>query len=466
MKLKNKLFLQFGILCVCTINIFGLILINYNFNSLYKNAINSALGEYSIIYTNIESNENIKNIFFSDVDIMKMKSESYLNNTQNSNIRLEFRTLDKEIIYKTKGDVYDYPLEIYSIIDNLSNYIVYNKEKHKDLIINNIIKISGNEYYFTYINNIESLFKERSKNYFTLIKLNIIIGFFLLIIIYIISDEITKPINSLMEGMNKVIDGNYNKKLNYKSNIKEIDSISKNFILMTEEIQNKIEELKYQNKVKQRFIDNLTHEIRTPLTSIIGYSDLMIKKKLTDLNIINQSFERINKEGKRILDLASNLMKLITLDKKTLNISTFNIKCLLEEIIIRFNIKLNNYDVEIILEGDDFEVTSDKELLSILISNLIDNGIKATVEMDIKQVKVTINNGTIVICDTGRGISKDDLNKIFEPFYMVDKSRSRTMEGFGLGLSICSEIIKILNIRINIESELDRGTKVFLIINT
>lgn len=64
MKLKNKLFLQFGILCFCTINIFGLILINHNFNSIYKNSINSALGEYSVIYANIESNENIKKHIF------------------------------------------------------------------------------------------------------------------------------------------------------------------------------------------------------------------------------------------------------------------------------------------------------------------------------------------------------------------------------------------------------------------
>lgn len=465
MKLKNKLFLQFGILCFCTINIFGLILINHNFNSIYKNSINSALGEYSVIYANIESNENIKNIFFNDVDVIKMKSESYLNNIKNSNIRLEFRTLDKEIVYKTKGEAYDYPSEIYNIEDDLSNYIIYKKGKHTDLIINNIIKISGNEYYFTYINNIESLFEDKRKNYFTLINLNIIIGFFLLLIIYIISDEITKPISSLMESMDKIIEGNYNEKLNYKSNIQEINSISKNFILMTEEIQNKIEELKYQNKVKQRFIDNLTHEIRTPLTSIIGYSDLMLNKKVRDLNIINQSFERINKEGKRILDLASNLIKVITLDKKALNISTFSIKYLLDEVIARFNIKLSRYDVEIILEGDDFEVTSDKELLSILISNLIDNGIKATVGMDIRQVKITINNGSLVISDTGIGISKDDLKKIFEPFYMVDKSRSRSMEGFGLGLSICSEIINILNIAINIESEVNIGTKISLIIN-
>ena len=103
MKLTNKLFLYFGILFFFTINIFGMVLIQSNFNLTVKNTVNASLGEYSVIYTNLESKETMSNIFLTNRDIIKIKSDSYLKNINNPNISLEFRTLDKKMFYSTKN---------------------------------------------------------------------------------------------------------------------------------------------------------------------------------------------------------------------------------------------------------------------------------------------------------------------------------------------------------------------------
>ena len=334
--------------------------------------------------------------------------------------------------------------------------------KDKSLIINNYLNLNDNKYYFIYMYNLDSLYNDKYDSYLTLIKLNVVIGILLLIVIYLISDEITKPIYSLINIMDEIINGNYNKRFKYTSNIYEMNEISNNFSLMNDEIQNKINELEESNNEKERFINNLTHEIRTPLTSIIGYSDLMIKKKVKDMNLIYKSFENINREGNRILRLASNLITLITLDKKSLNLSWFSIAEVIEEVNNRMKIKSENFNINIIIEGEDYRVFSDRELVFILISNLIDNSIKAVLNSETKNIKIIIDNSRVIIKDTGKGIPQDELNRIFEPFYMIDKSRSKSIEGFGLGLSICREIISLLNIKFNISSEVNKGTEIDL----
>lgn len=464
MKLKNKLLLYFCALFFVTINIYGVILMESNFNIILENTINNSLSEYSVIYANIKSNENAKNIFFEDKDILKIKSDFYFKNNSDSNVILEFRNLDKDLVYST-SDKYTNKIwndDIYNINGTMTNYLVYKKGNDKVLLINNNIDVNNNTYYFTYINNLDNLYKDKLKEYSILIKLNIIGGIFLLVIIYFISDDITKPIYSLISSMNEVINGNYNKKLKYKSNIYEINEISNNFSLMNTEIQNKIQELQESNNEKQRFINNLTHEIRTPLTSIIGYSDLMLKKRVEDFKLIFRAFENINREGKRILSLASNLITLITLDAKSLNLSNFSALEMIEEVKSSMDMKIKDFDIHIIIEGKDFEIYSDRELVFILITNFVDNAIKAVMSSNIKEIKMILNSREIIIKDTGIGISKDELTKIFEPFYMTNKSRNKSIDGFGLGLSICRQIVKLLNIKFNINSEVNIGTEIVL----
>ncbi|MEG0295083.1 MAG: HAMP domain-containing sensor histidine kinase [Clostridium sp.] len=469
MKLKNKLFLNFGTLVFVTLNIFGSILIQSNFHDSLEHLINTSLGEYSVIYNNIKTGEDLNNLFLTNKDIIQIKSEYYLKNINNPDISFEFRDLNMNPLYSTEDIFFDVPPELFTFVTEDSNYMIVTKDIDHFLIINNVISINKEDFYFTYVSDFNYLFESKLNNYLSLFKLNILVGIILLIIIYLIAVDITKPISLLIGNIDDIINGNFIKKLDYTSNIEELNSISTNFNLMNDEIQNKISLLKEQNDSKQRFIDNLTHEIRTPLTSIIGYSRLMIDKNVQDVALLHKSFEQVNKEGNRILSLTSNLVKLITLDKISLNITSIRLIDLLNSIKNTFDIRMKDSNIEFIIEGSDIEIKTDIDLFTILIFNFIDNAIKAINSIELtdskKVILIKLNKNTLEVIDNGVGISKEDLNKILEPFYMVDKSRTRSLNGFGLGLCICQEIIKILNMEFDIESTLGHGTKVSLLFN-
>lgn len=469
MKLKNKLFLNFGTLVFVTLNIFGSILIQSNFYDSLEHLINTSLGEYSVIYNNIKTGEDLNNLFLTNKDIIQIKSEYYLKNINNPDISFEFRDLEMNPLYSTEDMFFDVPSELFSFPTEDSNYMVVTKDINHFLIINNVISINKEDFYFTYVSDFSYLYESRLHNYLSLFKLNILVGVILLIIIYLIAVDITKPISLLIGNIDDLINGKFINKLDYTSNIKELNSISTNFNLMNDEIQNKISLLKEQNDSKQRFIDNLTHEIRTPLTSIIGYSRLMIDKNVQDIALLHKSFEQVNKEGNRILSLTSNLVKLITLDKISLNITSIRLTDLLNSIKSTFDIRLKDNNIEFIIEGPDIELETDIDLFTILIFNFLDNAIKALNSIEVNNTKkvilIKLNENTLEVIDNGVGISAEDLDKILEPFYMVDKSRTRSLNGFGLGLCICQEIIKILNMGFDIESTLGHGTKVSLLFN-
>ncbi len=462
MKLKNKLFISFATLFFITLNIFGYILIQSIFYTSLKSTIDNSFKEYSVIYSNIKVGENLNNLFLTNKELISIKSDSYLNNIQNKSINLEFRDLKKNLIYSSNNS-FNLPSELFKFDNkNISNYIILSSNKSLTLVINKIINFNNSEYYFTYMNSLNNLYQSRVYSFLILLILNILIGVLLIFLIYYISNDITKPLNSLIEKINQIIVGNYNEEIIYDSNIDELNTISSKFNILSEEIKNKIILLENKNLEKQRFIDNLTHEIRTPLTSIVGYSKLIIDKDIQDINLIHKSFENIYKDGKRIESLTENLIKLITLDKTCLDIKKVSVLGIINDIQSTFNLNLIKKDINFIIQGNDFNIDTDVYLISTLISNFIDNSIKAMSTSVTKELKFILNNNSITIVDTGCGIPKESLDKVFEPFYMVDKSRESSLGGFGLGLSICANIIKLLDIDFSIESSENIGTTITL----
>jgi signal transduction histidine kinase len=230
---------------------------------------------------------------------------------------------------------------------------------------------------------------------------------------------------------------------------------------MAFEIENNIIELKQKTLSKQRFIDNFTHEIKTPLTSIIGYADILRKNKY-DKEIFDKGLYHIYDEGLRLEHLSKQLNEMILLRNKVLDITTVNINSLIKDVIEVNEMRLYGKTISLNIDCESFEVDVDKYLLKTVLINLIDNSIKAsdnnqTITIGAVKEETTV---TIFVKDHGRGISKADLDLITEPFYMVDNSRSKKEESFGLGLSICSDLVNMMGASFKIESELGKGTKV------
>lgn len=221
-----------------------------------------------------------------------------------------------------------------------------------------------------------------------------------------------------------------------------------------------VTELKTLRQMKRDFIANVSHELRTPLTSIKGFIETLLEdsneEKSHYLNIIKRNTDRL-------INIVEDLLILSELEKRdfTLKLSTVNPSVLIRNIAQIFRQKMEEKRLELYLElPDDLPlIEADEFKLEQLFVNLIDNAVKYTESGSISiRAEKFANSLVFTITDTGIGIPKNDLSRIFERFYVVDKSRSRRVGGTGLGLSIVKHIVLLHHGHIDVESIKKKGT--------
>lgn len=229
----------------------------------------------------------------------------------------------------------------------------------------------------------------------------------------------------------------------------------------------KIEEL---NNLKSSFLLNISHEIRTPLNSILGFSELLISE-LSEMNFpeLTEFARSIKRGGMRLLNLMDNIIEisLIEASRSELTLEKININFIVDPIINNFlnlakekNLYLQKNYI------NDFAALTDSKRLTLVLNNLIDNAIKFTEKGGVKVNTYISENpdrtksGVIEIIDTGIGISEDFKRKLFESFTQASTGLDRKYEGMGIGLYLTRKLIELLGGKIEIESELDKGTTV------
>ena len=231
-------------------------------------------------------------------------------------------------------------------------------------------------------------------------------------------------------------------------------------------IQDITEHVKLDN-MRKEFVADVSHELKTPITSIIGYADTLQDGDY-DKETTQKFLSVISSEGRRMASLVSDLLTLSRYDTNRIKreISEFDLgelakKC---EEKLQIEISKKRQNVECYVTADVPPISADKSGIERVILNVLSNAIKYTGEEGSIKIYVgfVYNDAYIKIIDNGIGIPKEDLNRIFERFYRVDKARSREMGGTGLGLSIAKEIIEQNKGSIDIKSEYGKGTEVVI----
>lgn len=220
--------------------------------------------------------------------------------------------------------------------------------------------------------------------------------------------------------------------------------------------------------LRREFSANVSHELKTPLQSILGYAEIM-KNGLVQEGDKQRFLEKIYSEAGHLIVLIDNIMKLSRLDESANNMNNLEIielKKLAEGTVQRLQEQAAGKNVAISVSGCEAEVEGVPAVLSEVIYNLIDNGIKYNRENGSVEITVAVIPGEAVLTfkDTGCGIGSADKERVFERFYRVDKSHFKETGGTGLGLSIVKHGVMFYKGRIELESELDKGTtiKIFL----
>ena len=236
------------------------------------------------------------------------------------------------------------------------------------------------------------------------------------------------------------------------------------YLMMKRTVQ-QMEKLQEIAGKQEMLMGALAHEMKTPLTSIIGYSDTLRHVKLNDEQK-DRALEHISREGKRLEKLSGKMLQMLGLHQNdSIKMESHYIGELLEHVVQLEAEQAAQRQIQLQTEYEDFSMKMDDELMESLLVNLIDNALRATEAGGRITVKAYKESGRKIleVADNGRGIPQEELGKITEAFYMVDKSRSRQEGGAGLGLALCVKIAEVHGGRLDITSQLGTGTKVRVI---
>lgn len=221
--------------------------------------------------------------------------------------------------------------------------------------------------------------------------------------------------------------------------------------------------------MRKEFSANVSHELKTPLTSISGYAEIMKNGLVRPEDIPNFS-ERIYKEAKRLITLIEDIIKLSKLDEGSVEIEKEEVDLyeLSREIISRLSMQASMKHVHVSLSGEPVTYVGIRQILDEMIYNICENAIKYNVEGGSVSVWVgsTLNGPKVQVNDTGIGIPKEHQERIFERFYRVDKSHSKERGGTGLGLSIVKHGALLHNAKVSVESDTGKGTRMEILFET
>lgn len=264
---------------------------------------------------------------------------------------------------------------------------------------------------------------------------------FSMVLILILSALLTRPINRLTKAATRIARGRYKERLPISSG-DEIGELSGSFNLMADAVEDKINELSANARQKEDFVASFAHELKTPLTSVIGYADMLYQKNLSTEQVKNAAWYILS-EGLRLEALSLKLMDLIILNRQDFVLEEMPSDELLQNIVGGLEPLLEEKNVSLHLKAHPAYVKVEYDLLKTLLLNLLDNAIKAGSSKIWISGKRDGNQYSISVTDNGRGIPASKLDRITEAFYVVDKSRSRKQHGAGLGLALAARIAEI-----------------------
>ncbi|QUI21232.1 HAMP domain-containing histidine kinase [Vallitalea pronyensis] len=260
---------------------------------------------------------------------------------------------------------------------------------------------------------------------------------------------IVRPLKKIAHGIKDVANGNFNVKLKKRGH-DEIAQLTDNFNKM-------VDELNGNEYLRKDFVSSISHEFKTPITSIKGFAKMLNNPSLSQEEK-KDYIDIIISESERLSNLSANLLKLSELDSRAIiNKTAFSLDEQLRRVILLFQEKWERKNIQLHIDLDQVTMVGDEDLLYQVWVNIISNAIKftkngGTIEISLKHE----DNIKVIITDSGIGIKDADKEQIFERFFKGDKSRSK--EGTGLGLSIVKKILKLHDSHISIESEYGKGS--------
>lgn len=285
-----------------------------------------------------------------------------------------------------------------------------------------------------------------------ILAISVVIGF---LITFFLGRIPLKPINELINKMNRLASGDFKARLKFGSALSAypaFEEISTAFNKMAEELEK-------TEMLRSDFINNFSHEFKTPIVSISGFAKLLNKGNLTEEEK-KEYYSLIEQESLRLSTMATNVLNLTKVENQTIltDVTEYNLSEQLRSVVLMFENQWVNKQTDLSIDLEEYNICANQQLLKQVWINLFDNAIKFSKQNgSIKiEIKDNLNHYAVIFSNSGNDIPKDKLDKIFNKFYQADESHATF--GNGLGLSIVNRIVKLHNGSINVKSENEETT--------
>ena len=267
-----------------------------------------------------------------------------------------------------------------------------------------------------------------------------------------------KPINRLVDGLNSLAAGNFKTRISYKSLLKNFQTFRE-----IEDTFNKLaKELESTEMLRSDFINNFSHEFKTPIVSIAGFAKLLKKGNLSEEQK-GQYLEAIEEESMRLAYMATNILNMTKVENQEIltDITQFNLSEQVRFAVLLLEEKWEKKNIDLQLDFDEYTIEANEELLKQVWINLVDNAVKfsprgASVSLDIREAG---NSYHVSVSNQGQDIPKDKQKRLFNKFYQADESHAQ--EGNGIGLAIVKKIVDLHDGKVSFQSE--NGLTVFTV---
>lgn len=309
--------------------------------------------------------------------------------------------------------------------------------------------------------NIKPLLNQFQEDIYTVQVYGVIVSMTISTVLLILAIVITRPMKRLEKATEIISAGDYSYRIKYKGR-DELSELAQHMNDMAAHIEADTAYIESISDSRRKFISNMTHELKTPLTSILGFADVLrIKPDISDEERRNYA-DIIFAEANRLRMLSSRLMELITINEIELHMAPVDIADLIAREVKMYRPICEETNILLTMDLEPTVVQADETLFATMIVNLIDNARKASdagKEVHIS-CKKKAHQVLIQVEDQGIGIPEEQIAYVTEAFYMVDKARTRKAGGAGIGLALCKAIATAHHGKLIIESKINTGTKV------
>ncbi len=448
MSFRQKMVLVMVWLLTLSYGVGGVLLIRQNFESSLTQIQNNDEESYKMILKTVE----LVNLVDIQQDLSNISDTLDKMNTAESLVGMSLKKGD-QVLYK-RGE------EIKSDIENTSEFcsLLFTREYRHLYQIRGEITTNGKPLELVVLYDITPVYLARDRQIETYHQVLFVMLLFGGIASWAMSFYMTKPLVKVSKTARALSTGNLDARVNPKTH-DEIGQLGYDFDNMADRLSENINELKMSMEHQEMFMGSFAHELKTPMTSIIGYADLLRSESLSP----EESQEAANyifSEGKRLEALSFKLLDLLMMRNQNLNLVPTDMKSMIENLTYHLQPVYRKKGLDLRCRCEPSLCMVEPDLFSSVIANLVDNSRKA---MDkggnILIMGESINgNYRIRVIDNGRGMPEEAIRHITEAFYRVDKSRSRAQGGAGLGLTLCKEIISLHNGKIAFASKEGEGT--------